>query len=339
MSTGDDALTKRYFRELSRGGSIIILILFLPELPVLILQDNPILALILSGVISLALIVIAAVMRYRIDLKYKQVSASRRDYIRSYLGFLFIGLVAPIIVSVFDLAPSFGYLTIVYIDLALLLLFVFLAFFPRAFMLGRRATPITDETILDSFQALAAKMGVHNVRLFSIDWKNFKIANAFQTGPSRFSVFISNYLLETLTPEETNAVMAHELAHAKMRHVAKNAVLSIGMSLIGINILLVVVVAPEISITMTVALLAAAFLCVFGMMPILMRLRRRYEYAADEIAVKTLGNAAPVVSMLVKLTQLNLMPTNPKRNWGGTHPTLTKRIERIERTQSQMNLN
>ena len=79
-------------------------------------------------------------------------------------------------------------------------------------------------------------MGVENVQLFSVDWKKFKVANAFQVGRRKFSVYVSNYLIEKMSVEEVEAVMAHELAHAKRKHVAKSFALFLFPEVASVNL-------------------------------------------------------------------------------------------------------
>jgi hypothetical protein len=55
-------------------------------------------------------------------------------------------------------------------------------------------------------------------------------------------------------------------------------------------------------------------------------------YEADEIAVRTLGEGRSLVSALQKLVALNLVPADRK---SGAHPSVAKRIKRIEQIMSQ----
>jgi STE24 endopeptidase len=222
--------------------------------------------------------------------------------------------------------PKFGILTAVYADGLLLAIFLFFARFPVVLRLGQRTVRITDESVLSSFSGLANKMGISHVDLYSIDWKKFKMANAFQAGPSKFSVFVSNYLLENMTSEEVNAVMAHELAHAKRKHVIKISGLFLMTSIVGIDLFVLAATLNQSSFW-PVILSVVGFVVIFLGPQLVLRLQRKFEFEADEIAVRTIGNGEPLVRALQKLVDLNLMPAETK---SGTHPSLEKRVQRIE---------
>jgi STE24 endopeptidase len=129
-----------------------------------------------------------------------------------------------------------------------------------------------------------------------------------------------------MTNEEVNAVMAHELAHAKRKHVMKISGLLLFTSILGIDLFVVAATLGQTSVW-PVILILAGFVVIFLGSQLVLRLQRKFEFEADEIAVRTLGEAGPMVSALQKLTELNLVPADRKT---GTHPSIAKRIQRIE---------
>jgi STE24 endopeptidase len=255
------------------------------------------------------------------------VTATTKDYFVANIYLYLIALLpAFVLLGVLYILPRIGILTVVYVDGLLLGVVLFLARFPLSLRLGQKATPVTDAALLSSFSGLAGRMGVPRVDLYSIDWRRFKVANAFQARPRRYSVFISNYLLDNMSSEEVSAVMAHELVHAKKRHVLKLTALILCISMVGSDFFIVADALNQGSM-LPLILLVAGFAVIFAGLSIVPRLQRRFELEADEVAVRTLGDGRPMISALRKLTDLNLLPVEER---SGTHPSVAKRVERIE---------
>jgi STE24 endopeptidase len=318
---------KEYTKKRNFVNFFLGLFLVFSWFPEIVLFQAPIVAISLSVLIASVGVFLLSFSQFRIDRKYKHVTATQKDYLVLNVPFYLMALVPGLALLGFKyVLPKLGILTAVYADGLLLISFFFLARLPVALRLGQRAVPITDESVLSSFSGIANKMGISHVDLYSIDWKKFKIANAFQAGPSKFSVFISNYLLENMTSEEVNAVMAHELAHAKQKHVMKISGLFLFTSIIGIDLFVVAATLGQSSIWPLISI-PAGFVVLFLSPQLVLRLQRKFEFEADEIAVRTLGEGRPMVSALQKLMELNLVPADRK---SGTHPSIAKRIQRIE---------
>jgi len=322
---------KEYTKKLNFVNFFVGLFLVFSWFPETVLFQAPIIAISLSMLIASVGVFLLSFSQFRLDRRYKHVTATEKDYLVLNIPFYLMALVPGLALLGFKyMLPKFGILTAVYADGLLLIIFLFFARFPVALRLGQRAVPITDESVLSSFSGLANKMGISHVDLYSIDWRKFKIANAFQAGPSKFSVFVSNYLLENMSNEEMNAVMAHELAHAKRKHVMKISGLLLFTSIIGIDLFVVAATLGQTSIWPLISILAG-FVVLFLSPQLVLRLQRKFELEADEIAVRTLGEGRPLVSALQKLVELNLVPADRK---SGTHPSVAKRIQRIEQIMS-----
>jgi STE24 endopeptidase len=100
-------------------------------------------------------------------------------------------------------------------------------------------TPLTDEALKERVSALMNRAGFKAKGFFVMDGsKRSAHSNAFFTGfgASKRVVFFDT-LLKQLTPEEMEAVLAHELGHFKHRHILKMMASSFLMSLIGLAIL------------------------------------------------------------------------------------------------------
>jgi STE24 endopeptidase len=322
---------KEYTKKINFANFFLGLFLVFSWVPEVVLFETPIIAISLSVLIASVGVFLLAFSQFRIDRRYKHVTATQKDYLLLSIPFYLMALIPGLALLGFKyVLPKFGILTAIYADGLLLISFLFFARFPFALRLGQRAVPITDESVLSSFSGLANKMGVSHVNLYSIDWKKFKIANAFQSGPSKFSVFVSNYLLENMSNEEVNAVMAHELAHAKRKHVMKISGLLLFTSIIAIDLFVVAATLSQTSIW-PVTPIFAGFVVMFLGSQLVLRLQRQFELEADEIAVRTLGEGRSMVRALQKLIKLNLVPADRK---SGTHPSVAKRIQRIEQIMS-----
>ena len=321
---------KEYTKKINFVNFFLGLFLVFSWFPEIVLFQAPIIAISLSMLIASVGMFLLSFSQFRIDRRYKHVTATQKDYLVLNIPFYLMALVPGLALLGFKyVLPKFGILTAIYADGLLLISFLFFARFPVALRLGQRAVPITDESVLSSFSGLADKMGISHIDLYSIDWRKFKIANAFQAGPSKFSVFVSNYLLENMSNEEVNAVMAHELAHAKRKHAMKISGLFLLTSIIGMD-LFVVAALVQTSIWSLMPILAG-FVVLFLGPQLVLRLQRKFELEADEIAVRALGEGRPLVSALQKLVELNLVPADRK---SGTHPSVAKRIKRIEQIMS-----
>ncbi len=321
---------KEYAKKISSANFFLGLFLVFSWFPEIFLFQTPIMAISLSILIASVGLFLLSFSQFRIDRRYKHVTATQKDYLALNIPFYLMALVPGLALLGFKyMLPKFGILTAVYADGLLLISFLFFARFPVALRLGQRAVPITDESVLSSFSGLANKMGISHVDLYSIDWRKFKIANAFQAGPSKFSVFISNYLLENMSNEEVNAVMAHELAHAKRRHVMKISGLFLLTSIVGIDFFVAAAALGQTSIWPLISILAG-FVVLFLGPQLVLRLQREFELEADEVAVRA-GEGKPLVSALQKLVALNLVPADRK---SGTHPSVAARVKRIEQVMS-----
>jgi Zn-dependent protease with chaperone function len=274
---------------------------------------------------SVGLFALSAHFQFKVDARFKETTASRADYFVSNIPALVLAQLMGFFVAAYDcLLPILGILTLAVVDVLIVVAIVVFSEFPPALRVGRRVSPIAQGALLSSFTSLARKMGIEHVEFYSVDWRMFKVANAFQVGPTHFSVYVSNYLLEGMTEEEVRAVVAHELAHAQRRHVAKGLALTLAMSLVAIDLFLS---------TQFVDPTTGVFLLALGMAALaigsraLVRFRRNCEFEADDIAVRTMGDGGSMESALKKLAMLNLEPGDRD---SATHPSVSRRIQRIE---------
>ena len=157
-----------------------------------------------------------------------------------------------------------------------------------------------------------------------------KVANAMNLGwlPGLRYVVITDYLLDGLTEGETDAVLAHELGHARHRDPLVRLLLSYTF-LVPSSLFLAGLAgnAPGGYLACVFAVFAVfvvSFRRLFGALAI------RQELAADDLAARIVGPAA-LSTALTRLTELNAIKADTSRRWDRTvgHPGMAIRSARL----------
>ncbi|MCA3061327.1 MAG: M48 family metallopeptidase, partial [Rhodocyclaceae bacterium] len=115
------------------------------------------------------------------------------------------------------------YVWLVWTGFSLLMIAVYPTFIAPLF---NKFLPLEDTSLKTRIEALLAKCGFHAKGLFVMDGsKRSSHGNAYFTGlgKSKQIVFFDT-LMQRLTVEEIEAVLAHELGHFKRRHIVKRLV-------------------------------------------------------------------------------------------------------------------
>ena len=174
--------------------------------------------------------------------------------------------------------------------------------------------------------------------------------NAYFTGFGRARrVVFFDTLLARLAPEEVEAVLAHELGHFKLRHVAKRVVWSAAVSLVFLALLAWLATMPwfyaglgipadavEAAMTRPGIALALFTLALpvftFVLSPLSALYSRKHEFEADVFASQN-ASAAALTQALVKLYEDNAATLTPDPLHSGfydSHPPAAIRIARLE---------
>ena len=146
--------------------------------------------------------------------------------------------------------------------------------------------------------------------------------NAFFTGFGRFrKIVFYDTLITKLSNDEIVAVLAHEMGHFKLHHIAKMIIASIAqtglmfylLSLLLNNESLFAGVGMEhVSVHASIAFFAILYSPVNMLVSILFSWSsRRHEYEADAYTVQSTGCGEHLVSALKKLTRANLSNLTP----------------------------
>jgi STE24 endopeptidase len=148
-------------------------------------------------------------------------------------------------------------------------------------------------------------------------------------------------LIKSLTPEEVEAVLAHELGHFKRKHVQKRIGVTFITSLIGLAILgwlmqqnwfyhgLGVQETSTYIALMLFMLVSPVF--TFFMHPIMSFFSRKHEFEADDFAALQ-TNANDLITALVKLYEENANTLTPDPLYSAfhdSHPPASVRVAHL----------
>jgi STE24 endopeptidase len=208
--------------------------------------------------------------------------------------------------------------------------------------------PLADETLKARVNALMQRCGFAAKGLFVMDGsKRSAHANAYFTGfgAAKRVVFFDT-LLKQLSPEEIDAVLAHELGHYKRRHILKRIVLMFALSLAGFALLGWVSsqawfysglgVTPSMD-TPNDALALLLFMMIvplftFFLSPMMAQLSRKHEFEADAYAVEH-TSGPDLASALLKLYKDNASTLTPDPVYARfyySHPPASERLSRLQ---------
>lgn len=206
--------------------------------------------------------------------------------------------------------------------------------------LFNKLTPLPEGELRTRLLALADRTGFKTSAIEVIDGsKRSTHSNAYFTGFGRFRrIVLFDTLINQLTPEELEAVLAHEVGHYQRGHIPKMIALS-AATLAGAFAALAWL-ASSLWFNRTFGFpageIAPSFL-LFGLLsglvtfwfsPLSNVLSRKFEYEADDFARVAMGSSAPLIAALRKLAQKNLTNLTPHPWFSGfyySHPTLVER--------------
>ncbi|MBE7521886.1 MAG: M48 family metallopeptidase [Burkholderiales bacterium] len=212
--------------------------------------------------------------------------------------------------------------------------------------LFNRFTPMPEGPMRTRVEALLARCGFASRGLFLMDGsKRSSHGNAYFTGFGRAKrIVMFDTLAERLSLDETEAVLAHELGHFRLRHIAKRIGWSAAVSLAvfallawlagsawfweGLGVAFEPVRTGVVLVLFALALPAFTFL----LAPIGAWYSRRHEYEADAFAAGHASGAA-MVTALVRLYEDNaatLTPDPLHSAFYDSHPPAALRVAHLE---------
>ncbi len=254
---------------------------------------------------------------YRLDRELKRSEWSLGAYLR-FQSRLIFGPTLSILALVFlleDTAHAVPWLANLlarhaWLDLILGIasLLVVAAVFPLLLRIAWGGTPLPRGPIRDRLEALCVRAGVRVREMLLLDVRGGRFANALMTGifaPLRY-VFFSRPLLEGLEPIEIDAVLAHEMGHAKHRHLLWYFALTGGLTLFSAGLAEVLGIQNS-----RAASGGMSFGLLIGCLGFFLTyVSWRFERQADLFSLRIVGAAAPLASALFKVCALNGVPAS-----------------------------
>ncbi len=232
----------------------------------------------------------------------------------------------------------------VWVVFNLLILFIYPSFIAPLF---NKFSPLQDETMKARIEALLQRCGFTAQGLFVMDGsKRSAHGNAYFTGFGKTKrIVFFDTLLERLSINEIEAVLAHELGHFKRRHVVKRIIATFALSLGFLWLLGQLMQTPWFyqGLGVTTPSTALALLLFFMVLPVfsfilgpvMSAYSRKHEFEADAYAARQ-TNPADLVNALVKLYQDNAATLTPDPLYSkfyDSHPPAMVRISHLQAQQ------
>jgi STE24 endopeptidase len=203
--------------------------------------------------------------------------------------------------------------------------------------------PLEDEDLKRRLIMLSQRAGTHvrGVYRWRLSEKSKK-ANAALTGLGNTRrIILADTLLDHYTPDEIEAVLAHELGHHVHRHILKSIFVQAVITFVGFwaaNWALHYAVDhhmfEELSDFANLPLLALVSVVLsFLLMPALNAYSRFNERQADRYAFESIASVEPFVSSMNKLAEQNLAERTPSKwvEWFfHSHPSISRRLAAAE---------
>ncbi|MFQ6132818.1 MAG: M48 family metallopeptidase [Armatimonadota bacterium] len=212
--------------------------------------------------------------------------------------------------------------------------------------LFNRYEPLRDEALRERILALAHEHGVPAEDVYQVDKsRQTRKLNAYVTGLLGTSrIVLWDTLLEGMTPEEIESVLAHEIGHYVKGDVWKGSATAVVV--MGLSLLFVALAAPplvrrfprlgctSLDEVASLPLLGLLFLlAVFLLTPATCAVSRQIERQADLFGLNATQDAEAAISSLQKMAAANLSHPHPPRFivfWLYDHPPTRERIEAAE---------
>jgi STE24 endopeptidase len=178
-----------------------------------------------------------------------------------------------------------------------------------------------------------------------------KKANAALTGlGATRRIILADTLLDNYTPDEIEAVLAHELGHHVHRHILKSIFVQAAITLVGFwaaNWVLHYAVDRRMfafdglhDFANLPLLTLVSIVLSLILMPALNAYSRFNERQADRYAFESIASIEPFISSMNKLAEQNLAERAPSKwvEWlFYSHPSISKRLQAAERWNRAQN--
>lgn len=293
---------------------------------------------------------IASLPQFRLDRKFGISQASLVVRLLDLLkanGLLFIFGCAflEIVFASHIIAPSFGWVWAA--ALCAVLSLITDRLLPYLLALFYPVLPLADVSLRDRLTRLTNKADIRVGTIF--EWHisgRTRQANAMVSGiGTTRRILLTDTLISELSQEEVEAIVAHELGHCALHHIAKRVIFQ-GVIFCGIfwviNFTVVnglIWLGDQRSGWANLNIIPAVLVIyVFGKSygNIFMKaLYRGQERTADLYSWKLIGSTEPFIAAMRKLQDLNLIVFDKHTQWKYTHPATAERILAAEQYAHQ----
>ncbi len=198
----------------------------------------------------------------------------------------------------------------------------------------------------DAVESLARRCGFEPRGVMVMDGSRRSThGNAYFTGVGRTKrIVFFDTLLDTLAPDEVQAVLAHELGHFRLHHVAARIGGSLAGAFAGFAVLAWLALQswfqPALGVanggphTLLLLFALAAPVFLLPVRPLLAWLSRRHEYAADRYAARHV-DAHSLANALVRLYRDNAATLTPDPIYAAFHASHPPALARIARLSAE----
>lgn len=266
------------------------------------------------------------------------------DLVKTATLMLVLGI--PLIATILWLMNQAGeywwlYAWLVWTAFSLLMIWAWPTFIAPLF---NRFSALEDASLKSRIDSLLQRCGFQSKGVYVVDGSRRSAhGNAYFTGFGKNKrIVFYDTLLESLSEDEIEAVLAHELGHFKRHHIKKSLILSLFIALIGFALLawlmqsdwFYAALGVELASTHAALLLFILIMPVFTyfISPVFSALSRKHEFEADEFA-KSNSDYRALISALVNMYRDNastLTPDPVHSLFYDSHPPASIRINHLK---------
>ena len=283
-------------------------------------------------------------LEHRFQLSNQRLRAWGWDQVKAFLvGVVLAAIVTELLYFIIRQVPQHWWLITWAVFLGLFVLLAQLApviLFPIFY----KFAPLQNEELKSRLVRLSEQAGtrVRGVYQWKLSEKSKK-ANAALTGLGRTRrIILADTLLENYSPDEIEAVLAHELGHQVHRHILKSIAVQAAITFVGFwtaNEALQYAIDHSNRFTgladfanLPLLALVSTVLSLL-VLPALNAYSRYNERQADRYAFRSLVSVEPFISAMNKLADQNLAERTPSRfvEWFfHSHPATSRRVAAAE---------
>ena len=243
-----------------------------------------------------------------------------------YFPFLLISLLVP---SIYLFEVPMLYRNIICIASLLVIVVIWIILAPDIIKLKYNAKRIPKNTMLEHrLMQLLDAHGIKRYKLYYWDTSRSKEANAMVSGIRKHYLFISSYLVESVTLPELETILTHEIGHIKNKHVIKMMIGKIFLAMCILSAIMEPFIFKFNTFNKILFYFASIIIITLEML-IAVAIERKYEKEADYYA-SCYNDPNLFANALKKVTPYE-EEDNSIDELFQTHPSIKNRIDNINK--------